>query len=52
MSSSDHRVHFGLGTESAIRTLDVEWPSGARQQLTDVAADRVLKVEEPSAAPR
>jgi len=51
MSSSDHRVHFGLGTETAIRSLDVEWPSGARQQLTDVEADRVLRVEErPGAA--
>jgi hypothetical protein len=34
MSSSDKRVHFGLGEES-------------KQVLKDVAADRFLKVEEP-----
>jgi hypothetical protein len=49
MSSSDHRVHFGLGSESAIRSLDVDWPSGARQALTNVKADRILKLEESAA---
>jgi enediyne biosynthesis protein E4 len=47
MSSSDKRVHFGLGREVAIQALEVLWPSGAVQRLTDVPVDRVLEVEEP-----
>ena len=47
MSSSDKRVHFGLGPEAKVRELEIRWPSGAVQRLTDVPVDRVLKVEEP-----
>ncbi len=47
MSSSDKRVHFGLGGETGVRTIEIRWPSGIRQTLTDVAADRILKVDEP-----
>jgi hypothetical protein len=47
MSSSDKRVHFGLGEEKQIQSIEIRWPSGTVQQLTDVAADRFLKVQEP-----
>ncbi len=47
MSSSDKRVHFGLAGERKIRSLEIRWPSGTRQTLADVAADRMLKVDEP-----
>jgi hypothetical protein len=47
MSSSDRRVHFGLGGEARVEVLRIEWPSGAVQELRDVAADQVLEVEEP-----
>jgi hypothetical protein len=46
MSSSDKRVHFGLGAESKIATLRIRWPSGQIQNLTNVTADRVLHVHE------
>ena len=48
MSSSDKRVHFGLGAEKQIREIEIRWPRGAVQQLTNVAADRVFKIEEPT----
>jgi len=48
MSSSDKRVHFGLGGETKVRSIEIRWPSGIRQTLTDVAADRILKVDEPA----
>jgi enediyne biosynthesis protein E4 len=48
-SSSDRRVHFGLGTESRVETLEVVWPSGARQSFRDVKADQILKIKEPRA---
>ncbi len=47
MSSSDKRVHFGLGRETKINSLEIRWPSGIRQTLKDVAVDRVLTVDEP-----
>jgi hypothetical protein len=47
LSSSDPRVHFGLGTESKVASIEVGWPSGIVQTLTDVAADQILKIEEP-----
>jgi len=47
MSSSDRRVHFGLGDERKADSVRIVWPSGAVQELEDVAGDRVLEVEEP-----
>jgi hypothetical protein len=46
-ASSDPRVHFGLGKSSLIREIEIRWPSGTRQLLHDVTADRVLEVIEP-----
>jgi hypothetical protein len=45
-SSSDSRVHFGLGASAAAKEIEVLWPSGIRQVLRDVAADRVVPVRE------
>ena len=47
MSSSDKRVHFGLGAEKRIASVEIRWPRGAVQRLSDVTADQFLKVEEP-----
>lgn len=54
-ASSDPRVHFGLGASRTVREIEIRWPSGVRQLLRDVQADRVLTIEEPpagSSAPR
>jgi hypothetical protein len=48
MSSSNKRVHFGLGQETAIKSVEIRWPRGAVQTLENVPVDRVLKVEEPA----
>jgi hypothetical protein len=47
MSSSDRRLHFGLGPETSADSVEIRWPRGAVQTLRNVAADRILKVEEP-----
>jgi hypothetical protein len=47
LSSSDPRVHFGLGREERIRQLEVRWPSGRRSVLKDVAVNQILTVTEP-----
>jgi hypothetical protein len=46
-SSSDPRVHFGLGSNRKISEIEIRWPSGIRQVLKDVATDQVLSVKEP-----
>jgi hypothetical protein len=46
--SSDRLVHFGLGRDSAAQSIEVEWPSGIRQVLRNVAADRYYEWKEPA----
>lgn len=46
LSSSDKRVHFGLGKESSVQTIEIRWPSGVRQILNNVHGDQVLQVDE------
>jgi len=49
LSSSDKRVHFGLGPETVAGTIEIHWPSGIRQTLKNVRGDQILQVQEPSA---
>jgi len=44
--SSDSRVHFGLGASKTIREIEIQWPSGTRQVIRNVQADRILKIQE------
>jgi hypothetical protein len=46
LSQDDPRVHFGLGAASKVERLTVNWPSGTRQVMENVAADRIVTVEE------
>jgi enediyne biosynthesis protein E4 len=50
-SSSHAGLHFGLGGRASVDKLEIHWPSGAKQVLADVAADRVIEVEEPNRGP-
>lgn len=44
LSSSDHRLHFGLGTNNSPGTLTIEWPDGAKQIIDDVPADQYVRI--------
>ena len=46
-SSSDKRVHFGLGRDKSVLSLEIEWPSGIVQKLHNLAADQFLTIHEP-----
>lgn len=46
-SSSDKRVHFGLGAATKIDQIEVKWPSGIKQVVSNVAADQILTLHEP-----
>jgi hypothetical protein len=50
-SSSDKRVHFGLGDDAVIDRIELSWPTGVKQVLTNVRADQVLEIKE-SGPPR
>jgi hypothetical protein len=52
LSSSDKRVHFGMGTDAVAQEIEVDWPSGIVQKLQNVRADRILQIDEPARAPQ
>jgi len=45
--SSDRTVFFGMGKDAAAKSIEIRWPSGAKQTLTDVSCDRYLAIDEP-----
>jgi len=48
LSQPDMTLHFGLANDAQAERLEVRWPDGTLQILSDVEADRVLTIEEPS----
>ncbi|MCG6925324.1 MAG: CRTAC1 family protein [Acidobacteria bacterium] len=45
-SASDKRVHFGLGPEDGIVSIEIAWPSGIMQHIERPAINQVLHVVE------
>ena len=45
-SSSDPRLHFGLGTSTKIERLEVLWPSGAKEEVSLPSVDQFYTVTE------
>jgi len=50
-SSSDKRVHFGLGEDGVIDRIELSWPTGVKQVLRGVKADQVLTIREAPESP-
>ena len=48
LGADEPLIHFGLGAQTAVQKLIVDWPSGSRQVFVDVPADRLLTVTEPT----
>ena len=46
MSANDPRIQFGLGKRSKIDSLEITWPSGQVDKLTDVPIDSIIAVKE------
>jgi hypothetical protein len=46
-SSSHFGVHFGTGKLRLVGKVEIRWPSGTRQVLTNVRTNQVLRVREP-----
>jgi hypothetical protein len=45
-STSDTRLHFGLGSEATLSKIQVFWPSGLRQEFTDIPGDAIYEIKE------
>jgi hypothetical protein len=49
LSSSSSQAHFGLGTEAAVTSVEVLWPSGAQSLVEAPPVDKVLQIVESQA---
>jgi len=47
-SHDDLRAHFGLGSAAVADRIEVAWPSGEREAVEHVAADRFVRIKEGS----
>jgi len=48
LSTSDPRLHFGLGAAPSFDHIDVSWPSGLREQFPGATGDRFFTLVEGS----
>ncbi len=46
MSASDRRIHFGLGKRKSIESLEITWPSGTVEKLSNVPINQIIAVKE------
>jgi hypothetical protein len=46
LSQNDLRAHFGLGAAARADRVEVRWPDGRTETLTDVGADQIVTIEE------
>ena len=49
-SSSDPRVHFGLGSATKIDKLEIHWPSGLHEEVTVPCVDCIVTLNEGKGA--
>jgi enediyne biosynthesis protein E4 len=45
-SSRDPRAHFGLGPFKSAKEIEIKWPSGKRQVVKDLPANKIHRIEE------
>jgi hypothetical protein len=45
-SQSDLALTFGLGADTLVSSLEVEWPSGAKQKFTNLPANQFVTIDE------
>jgi enediyne biosynthesis protein E4 len=45
-STNDTRLHFGLGNDKVIDKVEVQWPSGLKQEFLSLAGDAIYEITE------
>jgi enediyne biosynthesis protein E4 len=46
LSSSDQRLHFGLGSDVTMNQIQIQWPSGLKEELKNIPADAIYTIVE------
>ena len=46
LSQSDLRVHFGLGENAEVDTLEIRWQSGHIERFSNVKSNQILRIKE------
>ena len=46
ISQSDLRLHFGLEKKTKIDLIEVRWPSGTVDKITNINANKILTIKE------
>jgi hypothetical protein len=46
LSQNDLRLHFGLGEATIMTTVNIRWPNGNTETLSNVAADAIYTITE------
>jgi len=47
LSQGDSRMHFGLAQSEKVDRIEIKWPSGKIQELTDIQPNQILTINEP-----
>jgi hypothetical protein len=48
ISQNDLRLHFGLGEARRIDKLEIQWPSGQKEERSDLEVNKILVLSEPA----
>ena len=43
----DPRLHFGLGAQAVVDRIEIRWPGGRTQVITNPVVNQVLRIDEP-----
>ena len=46
-AQNDRRLHFGLGKDPKLEKVEVRWPSGRTQTLTEIETGKIHPLSEP-----
>ncbi|MYK18634.1 CRTAC1 family protein, partial [Candidatus Poribacteria bacterium] len=46
LSQSDLRIHFGLGENLTVDTLEIHWQSEQRDQFSNLKSNQIFRVKE------
>jgi hypothetical protein len=46
LSAQDPRIHFGLGQQHTVDSLQITWPSGINDTLRNLRVNQIITVKE------
>ena len=46
LSANDSRLHFGLGSDAVMKKITIAWPSGLKEELSNIPGDAIYTLTE------